>query len=134
MNVASKKLSALSLPTAGFLFRSTSRINSIAARSGARFWLSLGRIIFRWYSRRNAVSLILVYFAKIFRVASSFAKTNLTASLLQVNAAGGDLTYVAFFGSKTDYALFSTKDITEVKQLRGKRLGRMSWRKSGRTF
>jgi|GEM_PF-5753801 len=67
---------------------------------------------------------ILVYFAKIFRVASSFAKTNLTASLLQVNAAGGDLTYVAFFGSKTDYALFSTKDITEVKQLRGKRLGK----------
>jgi NitT/TauT family transport system substrate-binding protein len=45
------------------------------------------------------------------------------AALLQANAAGGDLTYVAFFGSKTDYALFSTKDIADVKQLRGKRLG-----------
>lgn len=45
------------------------------------------------------------------------------AALLQANVAGGDLTYVAFFGSKTDYALFSTKDITDIKQLRGKRLG-----------
>jgi NitT/TauT family transport system substrate-binding protein len=45
------------------------------------------------------------------------------AALLQANAAGGDLTYVGYFGSKTDYALFSTKDITDVKQLRGKRLG-----------
>jgi NitT/TauT family transport system substrate-binding protein len=45
------------------------------------------------------------------------------AALLQANAAGGDLTYVGYFGSKTDYALFSTKDITNVKQLRGKRLG-----------
>ena len=45
------------------------------------------------------------------------------AALLQANAVGGDLTYVAYFGSKTDYALFSTKDITDVKQLRGKRLG-----------
>ena len=45
------------------------------------------------------------------------------AALLQANAAGGDLTYVAYFGSKTDYALFSTKEITDVKQLRGKRLG-----------
>jgi NitT/TauT family transport system substrate-binding protein len=45
------------------------------------------------------------------------------AALLQANAVGGDLAYVAYFGSKTDYALFSTKDITDVKQLRGKRLG-----------
>jgi NitT/TauT family transport system substrate-binding protein len=45
------------------------------------------------------------------------------AALLQANTVGGDLTYVAFFGSKTDYALFATKDITDVKQLRGKRLG-----------
>ncbi|MGH7875051.1 MAG: ABC transporter substrate-binding protein [Candidatus Binatia bacterium] len=48
---------------------------------------------------------------------------SIMAALLQANAAGGDLTYVAFFGSKTDYALFSGKDITDVKQLRGKRLG-----------
>ena len=45
------------------------------------------------------------------------------AALLQANGAGGDLTYVAYFGSKTDYALFSTKDIADVKQLRGKRIG-----------
>jgi len=45
------------------------------------------------------------------------------AALLPANAAGGDLTYVAYFGSKTDYALFSTKDITDVRQLRGKRIG-----------
>lgn len=45
------------------------------------------------------------------------------AALLQANAAGGDLIYVGYFGSKTDYALFSTKEITDVKQLRGKRLG-----------
>ena len=30
---------------------------------------------------------------------------------------------MAYFGSKTDYALFSTKDITDIKQLRGKRIG-----------
>ena len=45
------------------------------------------------------------------------------AALLQADAAGGDLVYVAYFGSKTDYALFSTKDITDIKQLRGKRIG-----------
>ncbi len=45
------------------------------------------------------------------------------AAMLQANSAGGDLTYVAFFGNKTDYALFATKEITDIKQLRGKRLG-----------
>jgi NitT/TauT family transport system substrate-binding protein len=45
------------------------------------------------------------------------------AALLQANTAGGDLVYVAYFGSKTDYALFSQKSITDIKQLRGKRLG-----------
>ena len=45
------------------------------------------------------------------------------AALLQANTAGGDLIYVAYFGSRTDYALFATKDITDIKQLRGKRLG-----------
>ena len=45
------------------------------------------------------------------------------AALLQANTAGADLVYVAYFGSKTDYALFSQKNITDIKQLRGKRLG-----------
>jgi len=45
------------------------------------------------------------------------------AALLQANVAGGDLVYVGYFGSKTDYALFSTKDITDIKQLQGKRIG-----------
>ena len=45
------------------------------------------------------------------------------AALLQANLAGGDLVYVGFFGNKTDYALFSTKEVTDIRQLRGKRLG-----------
>jgi NitT/TauT family transport system substrate-binding protein len=45
------------------------------------------------------------------------------AAILQAYLAGGVLVYVAFNGSKTDYVLVTTKDITDIKQLRGKRVG-----------
>ncbi len=45
------------------------------------------------------------------------------AAILQADLAGGDLVYVAFNGSKTDYVLVTGKEITDIKQLRGKRIG-----------
>ncbi len=45
------------------------------------------------------------------------------AAILQADLAGGDLVYVAFNGSKTDYVLVTGKEITDIRQLRGKRIG-----------